>query len=487
MTDLILRTRLEALENSLQRATEMLDLVKERRKEIQHLRYLLTGGQESIPTSITYIEEKILVSRRRLEFEGEGEVIDAVLTNLDEAYKEIQKVLGYIRSAREDLHRVYTRSVEIECTGPETPLAAIAASEISNQATECQTTLTKIRAKLNKAMEAENKGDTPTADKLRAAAWEEYAREATHGDIPRVFTEYVDFLRGLAMRDAGLDGEICQIADELTGKWKITDVDHSLTIPARQEAVTMTLARIIRLGFPEWTIWALPLTAHEFGHVAATKTKLDDFVENIPSAQTQYPMQEFLADAFATYLMGPAYACAAILLRLNPPSAYEEKDKYPTDSRRAHIVFIVLDWMNEQTVSKPYTGIISKLREEWTAALNQARPPVELETEVEAELEMWIAPLEDKLKKITVGYPVEAWARADSLSKLLLQDQSLKKASEEVYDLRDVLNAAWSCRIENPTQTEEIEKAAYAFWHHIVESRKPSRAAMTPGWTKRGG
>src|SRR6185503_8084314 len=86
-----------------------------------------------------------------------------------------------------------------------------------------------------------------------------------------VFCECLEYIGGLALRDRGFDQRICDIGDHLIVscakdwnnlKWQ------SLTILAAQERLGQTMARIIRLRFPEWTIWTLPFTAREFAHVA---------------------------------------------------------------------------------------------------------------------------------------------------------------------------------------------------------------------------
>jgi hypothetical protein len=87
-----------------------------------------------------------------------------------------------------------------------------------------------------------------------------------------IFAEYVDFLRGLAMRNTGFDEGIFGFADQVIVDIvdsRITQITtwHSLTIPDCQEKKTKTLTRLIHLGFPEWTIWAIPLVVSEFGYV----------------------------------------------------------------------------------------------------------------------------------------------------------------------------------------------------------------------------
>ena len=122
-----------------------------------------------------------------------------------------------------------------------------------------------------------------------------------------------------------------------------------------------TVGRLVRLRCCEWTIWTLPLVAHEFGHIVIEESKeISNRIETIsqahllalqeafgPGAKTEplprAELEEYLADAYATYVMGPAFACAAILLRLNPlhlPAGTREpgldlraRPDYPRDAR----------------------------------------------------------------------------------------------------------------------------------------------------------
>src|SRR5262249_54647253 len=69
-----------------------------------------------------------------------------------------------------------------------------------------------------------------------------------------LFNEYVDVLRGIAVREAGFDHELFLIADRLPLLWRQRDVYwQSLTIPSRAERQMPTAGKVLRIGFPEWT------------------------------------------------------------------------------------------------------------------------------------------------------------------------------------------------------------------------------------------
>jgi hypothetical protein len=97
--------------------------------------------------------------------------------------------------------------------------------------------------------------------------------------IDSLFSEYVDLLRGVALRSAGFGDDDAQlsdlflIADQLPSLWGRVDgwSWQSLAVPSRQDGSGSSEAMVLRVGFPEWTIWALPFVQHGFGHVFAKK------------------------------------------------------------------------------------------------------------------------------------------------------------------------------------------------------------------------
>ena len=98
---------------------------------------------------------------------------------------------------------------------------------------------------------------------VRTKAWRDY------GEAQKVNREFaaerLEIFAGLAFRRSRLDENACRLADELIGKCNLgisLDDCEWVTIPAPKEALGRTLARIVRLRFPEWTVWALPLVAH---------------------------------------------------------------------------------------------------------------------------------------------------------------------------------------------------------------------------------
>jgi hypothetical protein len=346
------------------------------------------------------------------------------------------------------------------------------------------------------------------AEQVLEKAWKDYTR--VYEKSQEIFRECLEFLGGLAFRDQKWDESICQVADELIGTCaQASGQRTSLTIPASQEALTKTLGRIIRVRFPEWTIWTLPFTAHEYGHVVKDEVQeLKSFVEGEAARwieeedkQTlkgakrdelagqralkryQYHIEELLADAFATYTMGPAYAHAAILLRFNPAGASGQGDEQPGDVKRAYVIFSTLKKMSDElkgiVISGPYSKIIKDMEGQWKAALLGAQSPSKLEAAEGKRLTHLVDRIWDKFYEEflpTAKYPHNGWQLALEWSQNW--ERQLRGADElsipevpSTSKVRDVLNAAWLCRTNNVDAIKRITTAAFRLCESIIRKR----------------
>ena len=370
------------------------------------------------------------------------------------------------------------------------------AATIRKQATSQIKALNKICEDVKK--EASN---GPEAEKRALnQAWHSYAK--IYRESRRVFGEYLDFIGGLAIRYEELDERICCIADELIKRCSKDSIGtpwHSLSVLATQESFSKTLARIIRLRFPESTIWALPFAAHEYGHVVAAEVGeveqfIEDKVEHLIEQNEEYQAKTekqakdrirrriknhinvLFADAFATYTMGPAYACAAIFLRFDPVNADTDTDELPSDARRAFIVFETLKRMDQEgggSELKPlYTPVIGELERYWKEMLDRARSAGMLNNPAQAgqiNEQQLFEGIWETLKPPALlkeaQYPTrsnkEGWAKVleweEKLAKRPVKGE-ITILPSPTDNLRDVLNAAWLCRLypENINDHEKI-------------------------------
>jgi hypothetical protein len=273
-----------------------------------------------------------------------------------------------------------------------------------------------------------------------------------------------------------------------------------LTVPAVQEAFTQTLARIVRLRFLEWTVWTLPLTAHEFGHVVIREdADLQAFAQaEFEEGQDRYEnlneLYVLLADAFATYTMGPAYACAAIMLRLDPIT-------FPTDIKRGYIVLNMLSRMSAEAggLTPPYEGVVRILEDKWDSVLKQTKRADALEdTDKDALKELTDSSWEsfDIALRSTAPYPAtgraSGWGIAEDWGKILKDADSEKKIPTTFQShLRDVLNAGWACRLASPEMTalgiNRVAKLVESLCKRIIEGRRQVLLAAAEGQVGDGG
>lgn len=466
--DLIIRIRLETLKNNLAKIRCILESVKDRRAEIDRLSDDLKRAAEKLKFVGKNIYDVRATSQNTF---AEKKIDDSLMNLLKLAEAEalsLRELLGNIASDISAIQRRWTpldKSFE----------AAFEASLKEDLDERIGASSKKIDRDID-ALDAVERGE----DRLEQA-WCDY-NEIMSEQSQLIFLDYVEFLGGLALRYAGLDEGICRIADELMRSCGSFGRTHwsALTIPASQEA--MTLARSIRMRFPEWTIWAVPLTAHEFGHVVISgNSRLEEYINK------QYPQRKkktskgrqdmlvCLADAFATYVMGPAYACSVILLRFNPLGAYQDKSKNPADAKRAHIVLSMLEKMELDPNVSPYGDIPDKLRTEWDAALTQAKAQVPDSWNQEVErLDAWSNRFFDELSRSYPNsrYEGTLWQNTLEALEQLLNDENPSDQLKGNEEWRDVLNAAWACRVNKSHESQRVAMAAPELWK-LIEDKKP--------------
>jgi hypothetical protein len=328
--------------------------------------------------------------------------------------------------------------------------------------------------------------DVPGGDEAMQAAWRQYI-DTHHKSSELLFEEYVDLVSGVAIRDTGFDRGISRLAEGMLKPGEIIGnyTSNTLTIPAREEALAVTAARIVRLGFPEWTIWTLPLTAHELGsNYADSDKKVAERVDALDGDHSE--LFVLVADAFATYLLGPAYACAAILMRLNPAEAFCGNRLV---AKRAAVILSVLRQMSKDApgIEDHYAEITSRLAVEWADALRQtgwdgsvdadaaeAYSGLQRLTGLMDEEQRTIDHLLRAFKPLVYGWIVSdiaVWPNVEELAAKLRHGQEVLASDlGGLAELRYVLNAAWRARIAvRPGETDVDDPGQLAAIAQAVE------------------
>jgi hypothetical protein len=317
-------------------------------------------------------------------------------------------------------------------------------------------------------------------------AWLRY--RVLHGETREVCRTCVELMGGFALRDRMpadqrdrfLDRKICLFTEKLAercGKLTDPDLNPLLAIPTAEDALSETVTRIIRLRFPEWTMWTLPLVAYEYARVVfADIPQLQQAIEDELTRRLQEnPAQEhereqiraaittMMADVFGTYIMGPAYVCAAVLLRLEPLGG-------GPDVERAETMFAAAQRLYDPDRQDPGRFVRDHVRSTWDATMGLVASGEELEA-LRKRAERFSRRALRTVMQTTyaeAAFPEyteegEHWSRAKALSeawRAQLQDESRRGPEDEAYELREVLNAAWRCRLLQPDRVSDFARQA---------------------------
>jgi hypothetical protein len=450
MPSLILKTRLEVLRSNLQDVKDVLALAERRGSDIEKLRNDLFG-----PDGVRDLAKRLnkRISKAQIEIDDEDVLAAA---------PSCKNALGELKYALADLH-----GLNLRLEGCQKNLEVLLGARV-------ELATRRIQERLPDRADASIRDVQTMIDegKETPGAWERVGSLTAQSEP--LFAEYVDLLRGLALRESGIERGICELADRLLhecdrvpgASWK------SVAIPSHRGPTALTPAQIIRLGFPEWTIWALPLAAYEFGRIMVEqdKTLSSKVVEEAQaSGRSVQLVTETLADAIAMYAVGPAYACSAIFMSLNPGPALPGGP--PADGARAEIIFEMLKQADKNAGDAiSLAPVLEPLERAWAEAVKEtgAVPGGDVGTKERTEFFWRWA----KNNYVTAMYSPIAWQNAERLKDAVLkrasgdplapQDQTSIDAG--VSDVRDMLNAAWLLRLARPEDANRIAADVQALW-----------------------
>ena len=287
-----------------------------------------------------------------------------------------------------------------------------------------------------------------------------------------LLSEALAVLQGALARTARLDDGFCDAVDRLIAelgeyaqrtwnRFTILDIGELYS----------DVADVIRVRFPCAGIWDLPVAAHECGHFLGMQMWQRDptgashdvfqeflFAQNAaPNTRLGRQLHEHFADAFATFAVGPAYACTALLLRFDLSRADRDDDSHPSPADRAYAILRTLEWM-DQPPGRPFAGLIQMLRQVWPPPNPQAC------VAIDTYLDDWLHPmLDSNFPLVRYG----TWPRAMALAREL----SAPEQPPTGVSLRDLMNAAWLARLEAPDSLPAIEQASERWCAAPIVSR----------------
>lgn len=443
----LLSIRAEGLRANLDRIKDLLTQVPNRRTDLNKLKKDLTN----ISTLLRKVRSAVF--NAKMEIEDSAPAVSKALGETEEQMDTVGKALrdvdGFIVSMGQKCFLIQEKDIgkSIE-------------EDLNNRIGRQIQALTDIETALQR----------PAADLQQK--WKTFLETAN--EINRdVFAEYIEFLGGLALRDTGFDAGISQVAEELIQTY--SPDRKNMAIPARRHAVAMTLPRIIRVTFPDWTIWALPSTAHEFWNVVAKndlsgelRSKLRALTDDVDTIEPRF--NDCLGDAFATHTMGPAYAHFAIYLLLNPLSPFTSEGDRPADDVRVHSICQMLERMDskETKMEPPYARVRKDLSAAWAAAIAEtgAQPNIDEIKQVAADKLRATVLVNALWKTLTAGafppFTAVIWNQiGDEWVDKLLAGKVDEIEVPPAAELRHVLNAVWLARVD-PKRNPDLDITAIA-------------------------
>ena len=296
------------------------------------------------------------------------------------------------------------------------------------------------------------------------------ALASTQGDIQRLGQETLAYVAGSLARQAGSDEGLCALADLL--------LDHIGSLEPRlnwrgfavlaETSFLGDLAEVVRLRYPGFSYWHLPMAAHEFGHFATptirvrkrdgsfigTEYPVEAFLEQRWDRNDQkkwFHAHEHLADIFATYVLGAAYAYYVLFLEIRPTNVRSVTTTHPSWRDR---VAVITQTLGRLVQSAGVTSqILDDVEMRWRAILElgdaEAAQPDPLSGYVD-----FLLPMLDRHLK---GLRYSSFPVAQQLAGHLRAKASRPSAT---LTPRDIINASWLARLDDPDPVTEADRIA---------------------------
>ncbi|PYS90219.1 MAG: hypothetical protein DMF64_15660 [Acidobacteria bacterium] len=302
------------------------------------------------------------------------------------------------------------------------------------------------------------------------------ALQRRNAECRALFDECLSFIGGVLVREhkladgSSLDGGVCRIADALLHELmnETPELYPGFTLLAESNFFTETTG-IVRLRFPEYSVWNLPVAVHELGHYAMPDLK--DGMGGRPfqvklqqlaaEPQRAAHLQEYLADLFAVYTLGPAYICACLLWRFNPKdetALNADGEQHPSHAKRLHFMMQTLELMSAAN-DYEYAGLLKILRELWQHSWQSADLAIELEPKALAALKVMQKEVYNILDEHLWSARFARWPQAKKLAEEIGTEQPAAQLLNDESRLADVVNAAWLWRVrQQGTDREQLRQ-----------------------------
>lgn len=133
-------------------------------------------------------------------------------------------------------------------------------------------------------------GKLAARDGASPGLWKRMADTAE--DVKVISREALAYVQGILLRVSGLDEGVGAVAERLlAGLIGRTGVDRSVLLAVDDRELFDHTVSMVRLRFPDTSVWGLPILAHELGHhVAVTLADVD------PASRGTQPVLRHLSD-----------------------------------------------------------------------------------------------------------------------------------------------------------------------------------------------
>jgi hypothetical protein len=279
-----------------------------------------------------------------------------------------------------------------------------------------------------------------------AKAWRAIS-SARAGSI-EPFLETLLFLSGMLLRRERLDGGTCALADVLQRELssRISRVAWpKASVPDVGDESTQRQSELIRLRFPETSVWSLPIVAHEVGHVVVSR-----YAQQVPGKtddelvfQSRFPdpaERELVCDSFASLALGPAYASACLLIRFEPLEAAEWIEGHPPARERAQVILRTVRSLGSEPAKSA-----DAIEAAWISALRSCKVhplPRKRAATVDSIADRGLTEIQARLPDLRYN----SWERAVTMA-LTLEKANVPTVAEASF--ADALNAVWLVRRRN--------------------------------------
>ena len=270
--------------------------------------------------------------------------------------------------------------------------------------------------------------------------------------------ETLAFTQGALLRKCGVDSGFCALADKLLDHFNGAEKKlnwRGFTI-LDETAFFGSVGEVVRLRFPEIGIWNLPIAAHEFGHFANPTIRVE--IREGSFTGSQYPVEEFLgaqwnrtkqkdwfhahefmADIFAVYALGAAYAYAVLFLRSDPGTLRASTTTHPSWHERYYLIHTALQRIVLHGGVTPQ--VVKDVERRWRSLQTINADNRRDDLDKLRKLEAFFYPLLDANLR---GVRYATFGRAQQLVTPLQSGAPLRGAT-----IPDILNAAWLARLHD--------------------------------------